>query len=160
MVSPEKNASAQIDFRSKAGPHRSWARLWPLLRLAAVVYLLVILLLMLFENRLIFPAPSYPRGDWEPNGLNQEDIYFTSKDGTQLHGWLLKHREPAVCILFCHGNAEHVADLADLLYKYHHEYHATVFAFDYRGYGRSEGRPDERGVLADGHAAQSGSPIT
>jgi fermentation-respiration switch protein FrsA (DUF1100 family) len=29
----------------------------------------------------------------------------------------------------------------------------NVFAFDYRGYGRSEGSPHEAGVLADGHAA-------
>ena len=30
----------------------------------------------------------------------------------------------------------------------------TVLAFDYRGYGKSEGVPSEAGILADGHAAQ------
>lgn len=153
MVSLEKHAPTEVDRRSKARPRWLFSRLWPLLRGAAFVYLSVALILMLFETQLIFPAPSYPHGDWEPLGLNQEDVYFSSEDGTQLHGWLLKHPQPALCILFCHGNAEHVADLADLLYKYHAEYQATVFAFDYRGYGRSEGRPNERGVLADGHAA-------
>ena len=34
-----------------------------------------------------------------------------------------------------------------------HALNVQVFAFDYRGYGRSEGKPDEAGVLADGEAA-------
>src|SRR6185436_14155732 len=31
---------------------------------------------------------------------------------------------------------------------------ATVFVYDYRGYGRSRGKPTERGCVADGMAAQ------
>jgi fermentation-respiration switch protein FrsA (DUF1100 family) len=153
-MSPGDDSPVQLDLQKKARPRWIISRLWPLLRSAVVVYLLVVLILMLFENRLIFPAPTSSRGDWEPHGLSYEDVDFQSEDGTQLHGWIIEHTEPSVHILFCHGNAEHVADLADLLYKYHHEYQATVFAFDYRGYGRSEGRPNERGVVADGHAAQ------
>lgn len=109
---------------------------------------------MWFEDQLIFPAPRYPQGNWAPTGLGQHDIYFESEDGTKLHGWLVEHPRPVVFILFCHGNGEHVADLAALLYKYRHDYQATVFAFDYRGYGRSGGRPEEQGILADGRAAQ------
>jgi fermentation-respiration switch protein FrsA (DUF1100 family) len=30
----------------------------------------------------------------------------------------------------------------------------TIFAFDYRGYGKSQGTPSEAGLIADGHAAQ------
>jgi len=153
-MSAKKDNGAALDFRQRKWPRWVLSRCLTLLRFAAVFYLLVILMLMWFENQLIFPAPSYPRGNWEPTGLGQQDIYFESEDGTQLHGWLVEHPQPAVYILFCHGNAEQVADLAELIYKYHHEYQATVFAFDYRGYGRCKGRPDERGVLADGRAAQ------
>ena len=31
----------------------------------------------------------------------------------------------------------------------------TVLVFDYRGYGKSEGSPDEAGVLADARAART-----
>ncbi len=126
-----------------------------LARSVLLIYLCVLLLMLFLENILIFPAPKYPAGDWNPSGLGYEDVYFESADGTRLHGWYLEHPDPRTYILFCHGNGEHVAYLAPLLRDYFDEYHATVLAFDYRGYGRSEGKPNEKGVLADGHAAHA-----
>ena len=106
---------------------------------------------MLFlENALIFPAPRYPSGNWEHPF---EDIFFESKDGTKLHGLFVDHPNPKAHLIFFHGNGEHVANSIDLLENYRDDFQATVFAFDYRGYGRSEGKPHEKGVLADGHAA-------
>jgi fermentation-respiration switch protein FrsA (DUF1100 family) len=56
--------------------------------------------------------------------------------------------------LYCHGNGEHVADQANLVFRLQAHLAATVFVFDYRGYGRSRGKPQERGCIADGMAAQ------
>jgi hypothetical protein len=119
------------------------------------VYLVLLLLMMLLENKLIFPAPRYPVGDWEPMGLEFEDVYMTSADGTKLHGWYLDHPEPKAHLLFCHGNGEHVAYTAPGLQYLRDEFDVAVLAFDYRGYGRSEGSPNEPGVLADGQAAHA-----
>ena len=112
-------------------------------------------MLLFFENRLVFPARRYPRGDWNPTGLQFEDVFFESSDGTRLHGWYLDHPQPKAHLLYCHGNGEHVADLADLLALLQRDLDLAVFAFDYRGYGRSEGSAHEAGVLLDGRAAQT-----
>jgi len=125
--------------------------LWRLAKVFVACYLIGLLMMMFLENALVFPAPRYPTGDWEHSF---EDVYFESGDGTKLHGLLLEHDNPHIHILFCHGNGEHVAYTCDLLESYREELNATVMAFDYRGYGRSEGKPHEAGVLADGHAAQ------
>jgi fermentation-respiration switch protein FrsA (DUF1100 family) len=130
-------------------------RLWQVLRAALVCYLTLILLLMMFEEYMIFPAPQYPQGNWNPNGLGHEDAFFTAEDGTKLHGWYLEHPQPRAYLLIAHGNAEHVAYMADELRELRDRFQASVFAFDYRGYGRSEGSPREKGVLADGRAAQA-----
>jgi fermentation-respiration switch protein FrsA (DUF1100 family) len=57
-------------------------------------------------------------------------------------------------VLFCHGNGETVAWLSPLLELLHDRAEVTTFAWDYRGYGRSQGKPHETNVLADARSAQ------
>lgn len=107
------------------------------------------------EQRMIFHPVKYPEGDWEPVGLGQEDAWFTAEDGTRLHGWFLEHPNPRAVVLFAHGNAGHLAHRAESL-RILRDYHGlSVFCFDYRGYGRSEGKPSEEGLLMDARAARS-----
>ena len=47
-----------------------------------------------------------------------------------------------------------MADNDDLVAELRDELQASVFIFDYRGYGRSDGTPHEAGIVADGLAAQ------
>ncbi len=128
--------------------------MWRVARPALVLYLVVVLALMIFERWLVYPAPPVERGEWHPAGLAHEDVQFQSADGTKLHGWFVPHPNAKRAILYCHGNAEHVGDLVDLVAHLRDTLQATVFVFDYRGYGHSEGRPDEAGCIADGRAAQ------
>jgi fermentation-respiration switch protein FrsA (DUF1100 family) len=93
-------------------------------------------------------------GDWDPVGLHHEDVWFNSADGTKLHGWFVPHPEPKRAILYCHGNGEHIGCNVELAARLRDSLSASVFLFDYRGYGRSEGRPSEAGCIADGRAAQ------
>ena len=111
-------------------------------------------MLMLLERWLVYPAPPLEWGDWNPTGLGQEDVWFESADGTRLHGWFMPHPDPKRAILYCHGNGEHIALNADLAAHLRDSLQASVFLFDYRGYGRSDGRPSESGCIADGDAAQ------
>lgn len=124
------------------------------IRGAAVVYLVILLVLLLLENAMLYPAPKYPDGDWEATWLEHEDVEFVSEDGTRLHGWYVPHPQPRAVMLYAHGNGEHVAYLGPYLKELRDRQKLSVFAFDYRGYGRSEGKPSEAGILADGHAAQ------
>src|SRR5258706_9153823 len=120
----------------------------------AVGYCSVLLVLSYLENMLIYPAPRYPQGDWVAKGLTHQDVFFNSADGTKLHGWLVEHPQPKAVILYCHGNGTHVANLAEFLAEMRDEFQVSIFAFDYRGYGRSEGKPAEKGILEDAEAAQ------
>ena len=125
------------------------------LRALAVAYLAVLLLLMIFEESLIFFPTPYPAGDWTPAGLDVEDAWFTAADGTRLHGWYLEHARPRAVLLIAHGNAGNLSHRADWLDELHNRLQTSVMIFDYRGYGRSEGKPNERGVLADARAARA-----
>ena len=91
--------------------------------------------------------------DWNPADLEFEDVYFHAEDGTRLHGWYVEHPNPRAVILYCHGNGEHVARLAPRLKALKELIGVSVFAWDYRSYGRSEGVPHESNVIADAHAA-------
>jgi fermentation-respiration switch protein FrsA (DUF1100 family) len=81
-------------------------------------------------------------------------VWFRSADGTKLHAWYVPNPHARRLIVFCHGNAQHVADQANLVFRIQTRLEATVFAFDYRGYGRSRGKPYEGGCISDGMAAQ------
>src|SRR5438105_3620350 len=82
------------------------ARRWPVRRLARwavmglIAYVLLALIMMLFENSLIYFPSVYPDGDWNPRGLVFEDAWFEAPDGTRLHGWHVPHAEPRAVILF------------------------------------------------------------
>lgn len=87
-------------------------------------------------------------------GLKHEDVFFRAPDGSRLHGWWLPAaRQPALAsVLHLHGNAANISNhlpLAAWLPPAGYD----VLMFDYRGFGRSEGRPTLNGVVDDAAAA-------
>lgn len=85
-------------------------------------------------------------------GLNYEDVSFEAGDGTRLHGWFFPLPGKRPTILFCHGNAGNISHRLENV-KLLLDYGLQVFIYDYRGYGRSGGRPSEAGLYQDGLAA-------
>jgi fermentation-respiration switch protein FrsA (DUF1100 family) len=141
---PAPTTSARESFAKR------WLRrLWPWLR----IYILICLVMMLLERFLVFPASR--DGDWHPSGLNFEDVRFQAADGVALHGWFLEHPTPREVILFAHGNGGNLSHRAWLMERLRRELGVSVMIFDYRGYGKSEGLPDEPGILADARAARA-----
>ncbi|WP_254508525.1 alpha/beta hydrolase [Anatilimnocola floriformis] len=133
----------------------NWRVAWVMVRFFAVAYLTVILMLLWMETQLIYPAPQYPVGDWKSaKAHGWENVDFQSADGTQLNGWYHEVQQPQAYLLYCHGNGENVSYLGEYLAGLSDRYQINIFAFDYRGYGRSQGSPHEKGILADGDAAQ------
>jgi fermentation-respiration switch protein FrsA (DUF1100 family) len=110
--------------------------------------------MMLLETWLVYPIPPLSWGDWRPKGFEYEDVTFTSADGTKLHGWFVPNPNATRTVLYCHGNGEDVALVGELAAHLSNVLQASVFIFDYRGYGRSQGHPNEAGCIADGYAAQ------
>jgi len=86
-------------------------------------------------------------------GGSLEDVQFPSTDGVRLHGWILRPQgPPRGTVLFFHGNAENMSTQVNaVLWLVKAGY--LVLAFDYRGYGTSDGTPDIPGVNRDGVAA-------
>ncbi len=106
------------------------------------------------DERLLFYPTKYPSGNWKPANLQFEDIFFTSKDGTKLHGWYCPCDKPRGIVLLAHGNAGNVSSRASWLRYLQNQAKLSVLIFDYRGYGRSEGVATVEGVLEDGQAAR------
>ncbi|QOJ13480.1 MAG: alpha/beta hydrolase [Planctomycetia bacterium] len=82
-----------------------------------------------------------------------EEVRFPSRDGTMLSGWFLPAAgEPRGTIVHFHGNAENISThVGFVAWAPAAGYHLLVF--DYRGYGKSEGRTTRAGTILDGHAA-------
>jgi fermentation-respiration switch protein FrsA (DUF1100 family) len=143
-------------------------------RTARIVILLcagVVILLMAFEDRLIFFPAKYPEGFWSvenlPAGEGEiipriEDSYFKSADGVRLHGWYCTPQKKRagefvpvpsdMVLLWFHGNAGNISHRIDMICGLM-ELPVQVFIVDYRGYGRSEGSPSERGLYLDARGA-------
>jgi fermentation-respiration switch protein FrsA (DUF1100 family) len=85
-------------------------------------------------------------------GLEFEDVFFSASDGIRLHGWFVPARSDVTLIYF-HGNAGNIGHRVDIVLMLHQRLDVNVFIFDYRGYGRSEGSPSERGFYLDAEAA-------
>ncbi|MFZ5829083.1 MAG: alpha/beta hydrolase [Planctomycetota bacterium] len=130
-------------------------RVWRVFRWVLAGVLIILLLLMWFEESLVFVPSPYPVGDWRPVGLDVEDAEFAAADGTRLHGWYVRHPQPRAIVLFCHGNAGNVTHRAWMLSDLHRVAQVSALVFDYRGYGKSEGQPTEAGVIADARAARA-----
>lgn len=107
----------------------------------------------LFDRMFVyFPSPWIER-DWaRESGLPLQDVWFHSADGTRLFGWYVESSGLPGVMLWCHGNAGNIIHRLDNLAELY-RIGLSVFLFDYRGYGRSSGRPSEDGLYQDALAA-------
>ncbi|MEN6532855.1 MAG: alpha/beta hydrolase [Bryobacteraceae bacterium] len=106
----------------------------------------------LVANRAIYYPMKYPAGWWEARTqAGATDVWLTAADGVRLHAWWIPLPESKIATLYLHGNA------GNLSHRIGHLREITaagssVFIIDYRGYGRSEGHPTEKGLYADAEA--------
>jgi fermentation-respiration switch protein FrsA (DUF1100 family) len=114
------------------------------------VVLLVFMWGWLVDRMIFYPEPG---ADLRPEqlGVAGEDARILTEDGVRIHAFFLPHPDATRAILFLHGNAGNAShrlpNAAALM-----QLGANVLLLDYRGYGLSEGKPDEAGVYADARA--------
>ncbi len=102
---------------------------------------------MIFEDSFIY----FPRkGDVGKSP--GEDVFMTASDGVRIHGWYVTPPGARMTILWFHGNAGNLEDRRGMLHDLR-ALPANVLVVDYRGYGRSEGKPSEEGLYRDARAA-------
>ncbi len=112
------------------------------------------LALMLFEDRFIyFPRP-YPEGPYEDAKFvpRLEEHDFLSEDGVRLHAWYAPADTPVAIILMSHGNGGNLSYGIERIRRLQRA-GLSVFSYDYRGYGKSQGSPSEEGIIRDAIAA-------
>ncbi len=103
----------------------------------------------LLDRVFVYHPEPWVDKDWRAaSGLPLEDIWFSSADGTKLFGWYVEAAADRPVILWCHGNAGNIINRLDNLRALYRQ-GLSLFLFDYRGYGRSQGSPSEAGLYLD-----------
>jgi fermentation-respiration switch protein FrsA (DUF1100 family) len=107
----------------------------------------------LLDGLFVYHPGPWLQKDWRAaSGLPLEDIWFPSTDGLKLFGWYVEGPADHPVLLWCHGNAGNIINRLDNMNRLVRS-GLSVFIFDYRGYGRSLGRPSEEGLYDDAAAA-------
>lgn len=123
--------------------------------LLALSYAALVALLWFKQESMLF-LPGIPSRQLDATpadiGLDYEQLRLTTADGEQLDAWFVPADPERAVLLFFHGNAGNISHRLDSL-RIFHELGLSVLIFDYRGYGRSTGRPSEQGTYADARAA-------
>ncbi|HRR28590.1 MAG TPA: alpha/beta hydrolase [Victivallales bacterium] len=116
-----------------------------------LAFLILTLFLVFFQKHLVFhPSKNF---DTIPSDIFEfEDVFFYTKDNIKINAWFIPAKGAKKTILFCHGNAGNISHRIFSITQFH-KLGCNVLIFDYRGYGKSEGRISEEGSYLDGEAA-------
>jgi pimeloyl-ACP methyl ester carboxylesterase len=116
-------------------------------------YVGIMVVLLLLEGRLIY-HPETAGESWLPlPHPASEDVYFDLPTGERIHGWWWPRAGSDRAVLYCHGNSGNLSQRGGLLRHWADVIDGSVLIFDYPGFGRSTGRPNEQSCCAAGEAA-------
>lgn len=125
---------------------------------AAYVYLGVLGLLLLLENRLAFPGSLTPGWTEPPAELPVRDVELTAADGNRIHAWFAapaNWRPADGAVLYSHGNGGNLSWRAGTVRRWRDATARAVLIYDYPGYGKSNGSPNEASCYAAAEAAHA-----
>jgi uncharacterized protein len=130
---------------------------WTILVAALVIYGGILVLLRLYESRLVyFPGAERTLLPPPPSlHLAVQRVEFPATDGVKLVAWSIPAQPPGPWwLLICHGNAGNLSESGrPAHYASLRQLGLNLLAFDYRGYGESGGLPSEAGLYRDADAA-------
>lgn len=116
-----------------------------------VVYSLLCAGLYVFQRKLMY-LPSKQIGTPDTYGITgMQEHMIESDDGTLIQLWYRPAESGMPTIYYLHGNAGHIGDRAGILSSLANK-GLGIAAINYRGYGKSEGTPDELGIYQDARA--------
>lgn len=126
--------------------------LFSILWLVAFVFVVGWIYLRRFEHQQLYvPSPEIAATPAQFQ-LRFQDVQFVAADGTPLFGWWIPANRPHGTVVYCRGNAGNIGTSAHLAPEFTKR-GFNLFLWDYRGYGKSGGRPSERGLYEDARAA-------
>lgn len=117
----------------------------------------LIVVLMIFETKFIFHPTTQSQGWREaPTSIHAEDVTWPLPNGNTIHGWWCKPEgwtPDKGAMIYCHGNAGNLSHRAEKIRLFHRSLGKAVLIFDYPGYGKSTGKPNEQGCYDAAEAA-------
>ncbi|MBZ5608371.1 MAG: alpha/beta hydrolase [Acidobacteriia bacterium] len=109
--------------------------------------------LYFLANRALYYPTKFPQGWWDQQAqLGATDVWLETQDRVRLHAWWVPADGSRLVTLFLHGNAGNVTHRAGQIREIVAA-GSSILMLDYRGYGKSAGRPTEKGLYADSEAA-------
>ncbi len=115
-------------------------------------YLVFLGYVYLFQHRLVYVPFSELSADPLQIGLAYQEIFIEVPDEGKIHAWFVPAENERGVILFCHGNAGNISHRLQTL-EFFHSLNMSTLIFDYQGFGKSPGRPSEKGTYLDAAAA-------
>lgn len=116
------------------------------------LYLVILAVVYLNQSRMVYFPDAGIVADPGDIGLDYRDVFLDTGDGVRIHGWFVPAGPDAPVMLYLHGNGGNISHRLESIAGFH-EMGLAMFIIDYRGYGRSNGKPDEAGTYADAEAA-------
>lgn len=118
----------------------------------AIAATCVIGFLYLLARWALYHPSKYPEGYWDTQqSVGASDAWMETSDGVKIHGWWVHREGSPLATLFLHGNAGNITDRAPRIQEIVAA-GSSVLMLDYRGYGKSSGRPSEQGLYRDSEA--------
>ncbi|RJP29154.1 MAG: alpha/beta hydrolase [Candidatus Omnitrophota bacterium] len=121
-----------------------------------VIILAVFCLVFVYVKYVEYKGIFYPSKDIlaypSSSGIPFEDIMITTEDNLKINGWFLQNPKAKYTLLFLHGNAGNIGDRIDKIGMLY-ELGLNILIIDYRGFGKSEGKPSESGLYKDASAS-------
>ncbi|KAI7860682.1 Alpha/Beta hydrolase protein [Circinella umbellata] len=116
-------------------------------------------LLYVYQCEIIYPS-AFPEGSRtvvsKPSefGMEFTETTLTTKDNIKLHTYTMvleneQEARAAPTILYFHANAGNMGHRLPIARVYHQKLKCNVVMLSYRGYGLSEGKPNEKGMRID-----------
>jgi fermentation-respiration switch protein FrsA (DUF1100 family) len=120
---------------------------WPLVLASAYG------MLCYWASRAMYYPLKYPQGYWDlQSQLGAFDVWLTTADQVKIHAWWVPSPGAKWAALYLHGNGGNLTHRFDHLQEIRAA-GSSVLIIDYRGYGKSGGRPTEKGLYRDAEAA-------
>ncbi len=125
-----------------------------LFKISISIYLILALILFVFQKRLLFFPTTEIRATPASNDWDYQESIL-SIDGFETFGWFIPAQtETSQTVLFSHGNAGNIGDRLETI-RIFHELDFNVAIYDYGGYGKSTGSVSEQRCYADARAVWS-----
>ncbi len=119
---------------------------------ATYVYMLVLAILVILEDRLLFhPVKAASAWTEPPPELSVRNVDLNLADGTHIHAWWSAApdwKPETGVVLFGHGRGGNVSRCLHAIAEWRARTDLAVLIFDYPGFGKSDGSPSEASCYA------------